>query len=122
MSEPATSPDLPDYLERDMAMLDGVLVELCHSHLDGHPLPDEAVTLLCERFISYSKAIVEAARGTAGNPGKNTGRVVSALVGLGWKPGAAIAAVSELTGQDPETVDKNRDRWKKRSRKGKNDE
>lgn len=116
MSEPPTFPELPEYLVRDLAMLDLVLVDICRKHLEqGVPLPADVVPLLCERFCAYSKALAEVAAKPPGNPGRNTGRVVAALVGIGWKPVAAVARVATMTGQDPETVEKNYRRWLKRS-------
>ena len=69
------------------------------------------------RFLAYSKALVEVAARRRGNPGKNTGRVVAALVGIGWKVEAAVAHVATLAKQDPKTVDRNYWRWLKRSKK-----
>ena len=116
MSEPPTFPELPEYLVQDLAMLDLALRRACRDHLArGVALPAEVVTLLCERFVAYSKAMAEVAAKPRGNPGKNTGRVVAALVGTGWRPRAAVAHVATKTEQDPETVEKNYRRWLKRS-------
>ena len=117
MSEPPTLPDLPEYLKRDPGLLDFVLVDICRAHLErGVPLPVDAVPLLCERFLAYSNALIEAATKSRGNPGKNSGRVVSALHGIGWKVEAAVAHVATLTKQDPETVERNYYRWMKRTK------
>ena len=72
-----------------------MLVDICRAHLErGVTLPVDVVPLLCERFLVYSKALAEAAAKPRGNPGKNSGRVVAALVGIDWKPGAAVAHVA----------------------------
>ena len=114
--KPPTFPELPEYLVADLAMVDLVLRRTCRDHLErGVALPAEVVTLLCERFVAYSNALAEVAAKPVGNPGKNTGRVVAALVGTGWRPRAAVARVATMTGQDPETVEKNYRRWLKRS-------
>jgi hypothetical protein len=117
MSKPPALPELPEYLTRDPGLLDFVLADICRAHLErGVELPADAVPLLCERFLAYSRALAEIAAKPRGNPGRNTGRVVAALVGTGWKVDTAIAHVAAAAGQDDDTVEKNYKRWLKRSK------
>ena len=118
MNEPPVFPELPDYLVRDLGVLDLVLRQGCRKYLEhGDPLPPDVVTLLCERFLSYSDTLAKFATKPRGNPGKTSGRWVAVLVALGWKVEAAVAHVAEQLGQDPKTVDRNYWRWLKRSKK-----
>jgi hypothetical protein len=118
MSEPPALPDLPEYLVRDPGLFDAVLIDICRAHLErGVPLPVDAPAWLCQRFLAYNKTLMEIATKSRGNPGKNSGRVVAALHGAGWKVEAAVAHVATLTKQDPKTVDRNYWRWMKRTKK-----
>ena len=95
---------------------DYALAAACHAYRDqGTELPAITVRWLCSRLLAYSKALEETFTRPRGNPGRNSGRVVAALVGTGWKVEAAVAAVAARAKQDPKTVERNYYRWLKRS-------